>query len=238
MIDTIKKILKLSPIPLTKNHLYDMQTRKIIARLRPDSNCIDVGCYKGEILDLILKVAPKGHHFGVEPIPRQYEALVDKYRDQPGITILNYAASNATGESTFNYVVSNPSYSGLKKRDYDKPNEEDTTIQVKTDLLDKLIPTEVGIDLVKIDVEGAELLVLEGASSLIKKHKPLVVFEHGLGASDHYGSTPEKVFGYFEEREMKISNLGAYLKGESSLTKSEFEAQYFEKKHYYFIAHP
>lgn len=237
MIDTIKKILKLSPIPLTKNHLYDMQTRKVIAQLKPDSNCIDVGCYKGEIMDLILKAAPKGQHFGVEPIPVQYKGLVSKYAQQPNVSILNYAASNVSGESTFNYVVSNPSYSGLKKRDYDKPNEEDTTIKVKTELLDTLIPKDINIDLIKIDVEGAELLVLEGAAELVNRCKPMVVFEHGLGASNHYGATPEKVFGYFQEKGMKISNLGSYLKNGTSLSQAEFEGQYHEQKHYYFIAH-
>ena len=32
----IKKALKLSPIPLTQNHKYDLQTKRIIGQLRPD----------------------------------------------------------------------------------------------------------------------------------------------------------------------------------------------------------
>ncbi len=59
-IDFIKSILKLSPIPLTKNHRYDILTKKIISRLPEDSNCIDIGCYKGEILDLMIESAGGG----------------------------------------------------------------------------------------------------------------------------------------------------------------------------------
>ncbi len=236
MIQFIKKILKLSPVPLSKNHRYDLQTQKIIKGLRPDSNCIDVGCFKGEILDLIIKAAPQGKHFGIEPIPIQYKELEKKYRQQPNVRILNYAASNQTGESSFNYVTSNPSYSGLKKRDYDKPNEVDQSITVKTAPLDELIPKELKIDLIKIDVEGAELLVLEGARQIIAHHHPIVIFEHGLGASEHYGTTPEKLFAFFSSLDMKISNLGSYLKKQNSLSQEDFKKQYYDRLNYYFVA--
>lgn len=235
--EAVKKVLKLSPIPLTKNHKYDILTKKIISRLSKTSNCIDVGCYKGEIMDLILAAAPEGQHFGIEPIPAQFTYLKNKYAGQSHCIIHNVAASNVTGESEFNYVVSNPSYSGLKKRDYDKPNEIDTKIQVKTELLDHLIPENIAIDLIKIDVEGAELLVLEGASKIIAKNLPLVIFEHGMGASNHYGSTPDKLFNFFQSMSMKVSNLENYLSNQQALSLEDFKNQYHQQKNHYFVAH-
>ncbi|MCZ2442868.1 MAG: FkbM family methyltransferase [Flavobacteriales bacterium] len=151
--------------------------------------------------------------------------------------MLNLAASNSTGVSDFNYVMSNPSYSGLKKRDYDNPREKDTTIRVKTDLLDNVIPKDISIDLIKIDVEGAELQVLEGAIEIIEKNKPIIIFEHGIGASNHYGTTPAKLFDFFSKVSMKVSTLDNYLTNKKPLTKSEFEKQYYDRLNYYFIAH-
>lgn len=238
MKEKIKQLIKKSPFPLTKNHRYDLQTKKIIRSLASDSNCIDVGCYKGEILRLMIKAAPDGHHFGFEPIPALFEKLKETFSGVHNVTLLNVAASNAEGQSDFNFVTSNPSYSGLKKRDYDKPNEESRTIRVRMGKIDDLIPEDIPVNLIKIDVEGAELLVLEGASRVIKTNHPLVIFEHGLGASNHYGATPEKVHAFFTERGMAISNLGSYLKGRESLTIQEFGNQYRGKEHYYFIAHP
>ena len=238
MKSTIKNILKLSPIPLSKNHLYDIQTKKIIKTLKKDSNCIDVGCFIGEILDLLIKVAPAGQHYGIEPIPEKFNELKKKYANANNCHILNFAASNKKGESDFNFVISNPSYSGLKKRDYDKPNEEDTIITVKTELLDNLIPKEIDIDFIKIDVEGAELQVLQGASRIIERCKPIIVFEHGLGASDIYGTSPEMIYRFFEEKSMKISNLGLWIKGNPPLSADNFSDQYYNKRNYYFIAHP
>jgi len=239
MKEFLKRLLKLSPVPLSKNHLYDLQTRKILNLcLRPDSNCIDVGCHKGEILDLILNESPNGVHYGFEPIPKFYQFLSEKYLHRENCRIVNCAISNRTGTSSFNYVTSNPSYSGLLKRSYDRPKEKDTEIVVDTCLLDEVIPEDLRVDLIKIDVEGAELGVLEGANRILSEFKPIVIFEHGLGASDIYETTPNDIFSLFEKFGMHISTLSAYLRSQSSLSCADFDLQYHNSINYYFVAHP
>lgn len=233
----IKKILKLSPVALSKNHGYDIKTKKILRMvLNESSNCIDVGCHKGEILDLILSISPKGKHYGFEPIPNLHAQLVDKYKSQSNCNISAVAASNSKGTSSFNYVVSNPSYSGLKKRKYDKKNEEDKLISVKTDRLDKMIPSDLKVDLIKIDVEGGELLVLEGAKNILKKHGPVIIFEHGLGASDYYDNGPKQIFDFFQGLNYSIFTLDNFLQNSKPLTEQDLHDQYFGRKNYYFIA--
>lgn len=224
---------------MSKNHRYDKQTRRIIHRLlKADSCCIDVGCHKGEILDLMIDAAPDGIHYGFEPIPAFHELLVDKYKSFPRVHIENIAASDEKGKSKFNYVSSNPSYSGLKKRDYDREGEVDEQIEVSVDLIDEVIPREIDIDLIKIDVEGAELLVLKGAIELIRRCKPIIVFEHGLGASDVYGSTPGQLFEFLDQAGLKVSTMGRYLSGKPPFTKEDFDLQYFDRLNYYFVAYP
>ncbi len=235
----IKQQLKRIPIRITKNQQYDYYTKRIIrARLVADSNCIDVGCFEGEILALFLGYAPQGKHFAFEPLPEKYEKLVIKYGNIKTVNLYNTALSNREGTSGFNYVTSNPSYSGFLRRDYDRANERDTQIMVKTDLLDHCLPDDIQIDLIKIDVEGAEYLVLDGAREIIRKWKPLIIFEHGLGASDKYGYGPSEVFHLLDSLGMGISTLDSYLAANASLTLDEFKSQYFQKLNYYFIAHP
>ena len=233
-----KKLIKSLPFAFTQNQKYDRQTAEVIQRsCKPDSTCIDVGCHKGEVLDMLLAASPAGKHYGFEPIPVLYEALRAKYT-RPNITISNIALSNKRGETSFNYVVSNPAYSGLIKRKYDREDEQDTSIQVQTDKLDDVLPANERVDFVKIDVEGGELLVLQGARQTLTRCKPVVIFECGLGASEFYGSTPDMVFNVLTECGLKVSLMENWLNGRPALTQKQFEQHYQNKSHYYFIAYP
>jgi FkbM family methyltransferase len=238
MIENIKKIVKKLPIAFTKNQRYDAQTIRILRKIcRPDSNCIDVGCHKGEMLDKILVFAPKGQHYCFEPLPDLFQGLLNsKY--PPNCHIYDTALSYEKGETSFNYVITNPSYSGLLRRKYDRLDEEDTLISVQTDLLDHILAADIHIDFIKIDVEGAEMLVLKGAEKTIKRCQPIVVFEHGLGASDVYGTSPKQVFDFFEKCGMKISLMKSWLDQQPPLSMQAFEEQFYQSKNYYFIAYP
>lgn len=237
MWHSLKQWIKALPIPITRNQRYDHQTRQVIRRVcRPDSTCIDIGCHKGEVLEIMRQAAPEGHHFGFEPIPDLFDGLQAKYQGSP-CTISPVALSDRKGTSTFNYVVSNPSYSGLVKRDYDRPNEEDTTITVQTDRLDDVLPPDQPVDLIKIDVEGGELLVLTGAKNTLARYQPVVIFEHGLGAAEHYGSSPDQVYDLLTSCGLRVSLMSRWLAGKSPLTRDAFIREFTEKRNYYFMAY-
>lgn len=233
---SIKKWLKKIPFPITKNHEYDLQAKQVLRKaLTPTSNCIDVGCHEGEFIDLFLKFAPNGKHVGFEPLPDYYEHLKKNYPSN--CSFHNLALSNEKGTSTFNYVISNPAYSGLQKRKYDKEGEQDTTIMVDKDRLDAIIPTTDRVDFIKIDVEGGEYQVLQGAMQLLQRHKPIVIFEHGLGAADVYHTTPEMIYDLFKECGMQVSLMKFWLKGKASFDKTAFCKQFYQNLNYYFIAY-
>lgn len=217
---------------------YDTQTIKVIRKhCTSNSNCIDIGCHKGEILDIFLKYASEGKHYAFEPIPQMYNILIDKYKNM-NCVIKSIALSNHIGKSTFNYVKSNPAYSGLLKREYKNENEYIETITVTTDTLDNIIPPTESVSMIKIDVEGAELQVLEGAIETIKRTKPLIIFEHGLGASDYYGANPEKIYILLSNCGMHISTMKNWLSNKNRFTLEEFKYQYYNRINYYFIAFP
>ena len=234
----LKYLIKKLPIAFTKNQQYDYQTKKLIAKVcTQKSNCIDIGCHKGEVLDLFLKQSPKGHHYCFEPIPNMYKALTKQYYGKP-CTFFDVALSNYVGETKFNHVVSNPAYSGLIKRSYDKKEEVDEQILVQVNKLDNLIPNEANITLIKIDVEGGELQVLEGAIETIKRCKPFIIFEHGLGASEFYDSTPKKVFELLSSCGLQVSTMKRWLAQKPAFTLPAFEDQFNQKINYYFVAYP
>ena len=233
----IRSSLNIMHLDLTKNLEYDRLTKLIMKRtISYDSNCLDIGCHKGEILDIILQQSPKGSHYGFEPLPYLFDKLLVRYKNKA--TILPYALANENGFSTFQHVKNAPAYSGIKKRKYDINKPEIEEIKVELKKLDETIPPNLRIDFIKIDVEGAELGVLQGAVQLLKKHKPIVVFEFGLGASDFYGTKPVDMFNLLtKEVGLKISLLKSYINNGNVLNLEEFEKHFNNNKEYYFIAH-
>ncbi len=232
---TIRQILIKLKLDITKNIKYDRLTELIMKQIiHPNSNCIDIGCHKGEMLDLMLKYAPKGEHLAFEPIPVMYNHLTKKYHSLA--SVYPYALSNKNGKTEFQYVKNAPAYSGIKRRKYDIKNPDIEEISVELKKLDTFI-SESKIDFIKIDVEGAELQVLQGAEELLKKDKPAILFECGKGASDYYNTHPEEIFQFLTENiGLKIYTLQDYIHNKTSMTQMEFERYFETNAEYYFLA--
>lgn len=230
-------------IVLTRNQRYDQYTRSIILKTLSDGDiAVDVGCHKGEILDIMLKASPGAKHFCFEPIPAMHQALVSKYEGKAHFYPIALAAEKGT--VTFNHVKNAPAYSGIKPRKYEvEPDIE--LVQVETDCLDHIVPETTTVSLIKIDVEGAEFGVLKGAASTIKRCKPVIIFEFGLGASDYYGTTPTAIYQLINHHYgMKIYRLASFAnalkKGKTvrpeALTEKEFSSIYSANTEYVFVA--
>ena len=233
ILDFIKNTIK-KTFPFTHNMRYDVQTFKIMnIVLENESTFIDVGCHKGEVMDQALKLSPIGNHFAYEPIPYLYEELKVKYKDI--CIVKNFAISDNSGNSDFHHVVSNPAYSGIKKRSYPK-EEKINKIKIKTSTLDDELINERRVDLIKIDVEGGEYGVLKGGQKIIEKFHPVIIFEHGLGASDFYNTSSEDVFDFFVNSKYSLFTLKGFIEESSPLSKEKFNDLYYRNKEYYFLA--
>jgi FkbM family methyltransferase len=225
-----------------KNRLYDYQTIKVMKRvLQEDSNCIDVGCHRGSILGQMLHFAPKGTHFAFEPLPMMYQGLLKSFGSHSNVHLYDYALSDTSGSTSFQHVVTNPGYSGFRRRRYNSPHEQIQELTVKTNLLDNLIPKRIPIRFIKVDVEGAELQVFRGAIETIKSRHPIIVFEYGLGAADYYGTKPEKIYDLLVGQcGLKLFLMGEWLEsgGKACLSSEAFCEQFSRGKNYYFMAAP
>ena len=237
MKELLRKVLWTFHLDLTRNLKYDRLTWRTMKKiLHKDSNCVDVGCHKGEILDWMLELSPNGTHYGFEPIPEFFESLKSKYANRAIIS--QTALSNEVGTASFNYVKNAPAYSGFEKRSYaiDEPDIE--RIEVKKNTIDSELPPDLKVSLIKIDVEGAEFQVLEGAIRTIINSKPHILFEFGLGAADHYGTKPNDLFDLLQRSDMHIYTLKSFLSDSAPLSKSNFNSLYESNAEYYFIAAP
>ena len=197
--------------------------------LREDSNCIDIGCHRGEVLSQMVRLAPRGRHIAYEPVPGSHSRLA---ADFPGVDVRHAAVSDADGEAEFTVVPDSPSWSGLRERTYPgTPRLE--RIRVRTERLDSALPDGYVPHFVKIDVEGGELQVLRGAIETLRRHRPTVWFDHGIGGSDHYGTRPADVHG------LLVGELGMRIfdaDGNGPYSEADFEAVFAEPM-WTFVAH-
>lgn len=217
---------------------YDAQTMAIIRRLSPDAVCVDAGCHRGSILRPMMRQCPRGRFLGFEPVPELFDNLTKRYAADARVQLFAFALSDQNGQATFHvYDGEDVALSGLRDRSFSEKTVTGRALTVPTRRLDDIEPG-LTVDFIKIDVEGAELLVLTGARETIRRSRPIVVFEHGLGGTDFYGSTPEAVFTFFDELGMAVSLLEDFLSDRAPLTSGGFIQQYYDRLNYYFVAHP
>jgi len=210
--------------PTTRRVLRDEHAMRVAlaTALRHDGNAIDVGANRGETLEMILSVAPHGRHIAYEPIPALAAELAARY---PGVDVRNAACSDEAGSAEFTHVLNAPALSGLRQRS-DLPSHatEVERITVTLDKLDDALPDGYVPSLIKIDVEGAELHVMRGAAETLARHRPFVLFEHGIGGADLYGSKPGELWDVLDGAGLRIFDL----EGDGPYSRDRFEAVFTE----------
>lgn len=192
--------------PLARREQRDEHALHVVlaTALRPDSCAIDVGANAGAVLERIVALAPRGAHIAYEPIPALHEMLSRRF---PDVDVRRAALSDVAETAAFTLVLDAPALSGLRERTDISPDAAREQIEVRTERLDDVLAPGYVPALLKIDVEGAELQVLRGAAETLARHRPLVVFEHGIGGADLYGTRPEDVHDLLNEVGMRIFDL-------------------------------
>lgn len=220
------------PVWLAQVRRDEQNMRRLIATsLSADDNCIDIGAHTGAVLAQMVSAAPKGRHIAYEPIPYLAEDLRARF---PGVDIRCAAVSDHVGTASFAHVVEVPEWSGLRSRplpDGSDPRVEQ--IEVRLETLDETLPSGYVPALIKIDVEGGEEAVIEGALGTLRQHRPLVLFEHGVGSANVYGTTPRRIYELLVEQiRMEIFDLDEH--GPYSL--EGFERAYYANERVNFLA--
>lgn len=181
------------------------------ALLQPGDTCIDVGAHTGRhTMPMAHCVKPEGHVFAFEPIPTIATDLQKSLDASPDIgvvvTLRQCALSDASGEADFTLVSTNPGYSGLLQRRYDR-EERTEIIRVPLHRLDDLVSETPTVRYIKVDCEGAELRVLRGASTLLERDRPTVSFECGNASLEFYDYDAGDMFDFWAERGYSLQSI-------------------------------
>ena len=184
--------------------------------VRPGSNCVDVGAHIGSTLSDIVRRSPRGKHLAFEPVPRKAAWLRRKF---PEVEVREVALADRTGTVTFAEDRKRPGFSSIAHAGSPPAGE----FTVPCDRLDNIVDPARRVGFLKIDVEGAELLVLRGATELIRRDRPTILFESGPGGAEKFGFSREQLFRFLaEDLGYSVYLIGEYMRGRGPLDLPTF----------------
>ncbi len=167
------------PFDILNFDSYEHEDEIVLFNLLEDNAVIlDVGANIGWYSILFSKRFPQSKIYSFEPIQDTYKYLVTNVvlNHASNVFPFNIGLSEKEGSSTFFYF---PGGSVLaSEKNLIQCSKAQETV-CKVDLLDKFITTlKVDrLDLIKCDVEGAELFVIKGGISSIKEFLPIIFIE-------------------------------------------------------------
>ena len=180
-------------------------TAVVAAVLRRDGVYVDVGATRGQVLREAVRVAPEARHIAFEPIPGLAAELAAAF---PGVECRQLAIADRPGVAEFCHFRTLDGWSGLQRSlEISDAQGDPEYISVEVSTLDaevgEMVPT-----VVKIDVEGAELRVLEGARKLLAQARPLLIFEHVASAAELYGASSEALWDLLDSAGYEVFSIG------------------------------
>ncbi len=149
---------------------YELQKQGIVASLvKPGATFYDIGANVGFYTLLAARlVGETGQIYSFEPLPQNI-AFIHRHialNQLKNVKVYEMALANHEGTACFQRGV----------RDSMGKLADSGDIEVQVLSLDNLITRDQlrAPDVLKIDVEGAEYEVLQGASQMLSQHKPLI----------------------------------------------------------------
>lgn len=161
--------------------------------LEPDMTFVDIGANMGEFTLFAAKRLPRGEVIAFEPQQAIFELLQEnvKLNQFQQVTLYQAALSDHTGRAPIYTAVETEIHGALNEglaSLYESAYRGEVIGEVDLYRLDDILATCARVDIIKIDVEGAELSVLRGAVNILRQHRPLLLIEvneDGLVAAGH-----------------------------------------------------
>jgi FkbM family methyltransferase len=198
--------------------INDLLAAKLVTTIcQPHKTFVDVGAHIGSVISEVVGYDSTIKIVAIEATPEKVIRLKRKF---PSIELHDCAVGESTGEASFFVNSKQSGYSSLRK-----PTgiHESQTYEIKVSIkrLDEIISPN-NIDVIKIDVEGAELGVLRGSTKILNESRPTIMFESGPQLEDSLGYTKEEMYDFFSVNNYAILIPNRVAHNDPGLSKDSF----------------
>jgi FkbM family methyltransferase len=198
---------------------FEEAERQFVERfLKPNMIVLDIGAHHGFYTLLAShKVGPTGQVIAFEPSPREYKRLLWHLRLNRRKNVLAEPFALGSHEGTTQLFLVRGRDTGCNSLHPPKTADPAFPVQVPIVRLDDYLERQgiTHVDFVKMDVEGAELEVLRGATSLLsRKPRPVWMMEVQDIRTEAFGYSAKEIVEFLWERDFhwfKITQQGKLL---------------------------
>ncbi|MEH1963209.1 MAG: FkbM family methyltransferase [Nostoc sp.] len=188
--------------------LYDYNEMNFLLRyLRANDSFLDIGANVGIYTLLAASKIQSGSVYSFEVLPKNYNRLIQnlKLNQFQQVEAYEIAVSDFTGTTYLNLAEGD-------SMPFITNNANDSTITVPTDTLDNLLQYESisHLTLAKIDIEGAEILAMKGAISLLKQQRPHVWIMEINDAVNNFGIQKQDVVNFLKDYGYSLYHYNAH----------------------------
>ncbi|HEX2273109.1 MAG TPA: FkbM family methyltransferase [Acidimicrobiales bacterium] len=202
-------------------------TDAVLQAIRPvvgeDSVCLDVGANLGLYSLALGLLAPRGRVYAVEPSPRAFRWLVANIEANRASHVEAFQTALGDHEGVVGFhefpFFTAGSFGADQRSCITSEAVGSVPVEVPITTLDRFVERHrVGpVDVVKIDVEGAEIAVLEGARETLARDRPTVLLEfNSFGLTAHHGVVPHVALSRIQEIFPHVFVIG---RGDGSLAR-------------------
>lgn len=181
------------------------ETKIIKKYVKSGMNAVDAGANIGYFTLLMAKiVGEKGTVHAFEPDNANFKLMQKnvKLNNYRNVRMNESAVSDKNGHLTFYLSASNPQ----DHRIIEDSAEKRDTYKVPSVTLDSYFQKKK-LDFIKMDIQGAELMALEGGERLLKSQKPILVLEYWPYGIYQAGRKPQEFFTFLEKNEYHIQQI-------------------------------
>lgn len=185
----------------------------VASHLRPGMCFVDVGANEG-IFTLLAAAAvgPSGAVHAFEPSPREQARLKSNIELNRLTNVQVHSEALGSEARTASLSVSDqehPGHNTLGGFSY-RETAQAYSIEVAVQTLDQVVERAdlKRVDLMKIDVEGSETAVLQGADQTLQKFRPVIIVEAHQPSLSKMGSSTRELLDLIRSHRYEIQEFG------------------------------
>ncbi len=190
-------------VPAPPSQLHDLLAHFFAGK--PSPFCVDVGAYQGDFTAALLQRFSDARALLVEPTPAIYSVLQTRFANNSAVQTENCALGAERATADF-YVAEQPYQNSLLP-----PTDvaaQKITVPVETlDHLRQSWPERERLDFLKIDAQGRDLRILEGAAQSIARDQPAILVEVIFVPLYERQDSYFEILQFMRERRYKLAGI-------------------------------